>query len=153
MSNNDHGREQAIAQAACIAEMITALNCDYDRLDELKDQEVLDEDEQKELDLLLAEANGCADRDEAEQRINEDPLDIEVRSDWHSVGETLEPAEYTILLCTGGPAVRIRGDLDDGTPSRAYIEYQDWGTPWTELVGDVDYSALLEYAQQFYFGE
>ena len=44
------------------------------------------------------------------------------------------PEEFEILLCTGGPACRIVGDLDESCqPSSARIEHQDWGTPWTEL--------------------
>ncbi|MDR6858912.1 hypothetical protein J2W96_005244 [Variovorax guangxiensis] len=41
--------------------------------------------------------------------------------------------EFEILLCTGGPTVRIVGDLDHhGEPDRARIEYQDWFEPWRE---------------------
>jgi len=48
----------------------------------------------------------------ARQGISEDPIGIQVRSDWHTPGEEEVPAEYEILLCTGGPAVRITGGLD-----------------------------------------
>lgn len=92
------------------------------------------------------------DQDAAMQDITDDPLSIQVRSDWTDPGETLEPAEYNILLCTGGPACRIVGDLDkDGEPTSARLQYQDWGTPWTELVA-VDHTTLLTYARQFFYG-
>ena len=90
-------------------------------------------------------------------RIQEDPLSLQVRTDWYTPGETdNKPTDYNILLCTGGPACRIIGDLDEyGQPETARIEYQDWGTPWTEYrettVEEDDF--LLAYAGQFYFGE
>jgi len=35
-----------------------------------------------------------------------------------------------LVTITGGPAVRIRGQLDgNGEPKDAHIEYQDWFTP------------------------
>jgi hypothetical protein len=108
------------------------------------------------------------DADEAEQRIHEDPLSVQVREGWHSPGENLPPAEFEILLCTGGPAVRMRGTLldPDSQPDKPRLEYQDWGTPWTEYRPHFDpdpetisdrlnayRETLLGYARQFYFGE
>lgn len=90
---------------------------------------------------------------DARQEIQEDPLSIEVRSDWSVVGKPLVPGEYNILLCTGGPAVRIIGELD-GDPITAELEYQDWFTFWewydttTEEKED-----MLRYAREFYYGE
>jgi hypothetical protein len=95
------------------------------------------------------------DEEAAREAIEEDPLSVEVRSDWYTPGsENREPGEYCILLCTGGPAVRIVGDLDNGEPSSARIEHQDWFTPWQELiVNSNDRAALLRYARCFYYGE
>jgi len=100
------------------------------------------------------------DEDEARQRIEEDALSVEVRSGWYSPGASDDdraPEEFCILLCTGGPAVRIVGKLGmHGEPERAWIEYQDWFTPWRTLVptpGESDGDALLTYARVFYFGE
>ena len=94
------------------------------------------------------------DEEAARQTINEDPLSVQVRSDWHTPGEEEAPAEYEILLCTGGPAVRITGELDRDEPNTARIQYQDWFTPWETLLPleDEEHEALLTYAQQFYFG-
>ena len=97
------------------------------------------------------------DEDAARQVIQEDPLSVEVRSGWHTLGDKdgIKPEEYTILLCTGGPACRIIGTLNEyQEPETARIEHQDWGTPWTEYRLDADEEAVvLTYARQFYFGE
>jgi hypothetical protein len=100
---------------------------------------------------LQAQAGDCADEDDARQRIDEDPLSVEVRSDWSAPGESLEATEFRILLCTGGPAVQIRGELDRGEPVRAWLEYQDWGTPWTRYFG-AESTVLCRYAGNFFAG-
>jgi len=73
----------------------------------------------------------------ADTHLRDLPLEILVRSGWHEYGDpgAAEPEEFQILLCTGGPAVRIRGRFGDHGPTAAWFEHQDWGTPWTELVG------------------
>jgi hypothetical protein len=92
------------------------------------------------------------EREEALQTIQDDPLSVDVRSGWVSSGCDMEPEEYSILLCTGGPAVRITGSLDLFEPDTAKIEYQDWFTPWVDMpVTGKEEWALLEYARQFYF--
>jgi len=95
--------------------------------------------------------------DNAVQTIQEDALDIQVRSEWHALGETrVQNAQYTILLYTGVPAVRIKGTLDDyQEPETAQLEYKDRGTPWTRLTGltSEDVDALLVYAGCFYFAD
>ena len=94
-------------------------------------------------------------QDEIADRIQEHPLEVSVRSDWHSPGENVKPSEFAILLCTGGPAVRVRGDLDNyGQPSRAWMEYQGWGEPWAQYFLDHDeLEALQEYVGFFWYGE
>lgn len=103
----------------------------------------------------LEEAGGeFESRDDAYERIQEDPLSVEVRTGWYAPGSDATPEKFSILLCTGGPAVRIVGELDDNlTPSRAWIEYHDWGTSWTQLFNQIEQETLLTYCQQFYFGE
>ena len=96
--------------------------------------------------------------DQRERISSEDALDVEVRSDWHTPGMASEDraTEYRILLGTGGPASRIVGDLDEyGQPTNARFEFQDWFKPWTAAndLSDEQEKTLLEYAQQFYFGE
>jgi hypothetical protein len=146
----------------CIAEMVAALECDYDRLAELRELRDTPStnwsadtwtDEREELAELETAAGECESREDAETRISEDPLSIEVRGDWRAVGEAEDAGEgeFCILLGTGGPATRIRGELSGGEPARAWIEAQDWGTPWTHYFG-ADQDTLLTYARQFYFG-
>jgi predicted phage gp36 major capsid-like protein len=94
--------------------------------------------------------------DAARQRIHESVLSVEVRDGWRAPGGEIGPngnaEEYQILLTTGGPALRLYGQLGQyGEPETAELQYQDWGTPWTRYPspqGD-----LLRFAQCFYFGE
>ena len=100
---------------------------------------------------------GTLTGEQVSDRIQEDPLSIQVRTDWYTPGETdNKPTDYNILLCTGGPACRIIGELDQYCqPENARIEYQDWFTPWTEYretTTEEDHM-LLQYTQQFYFGD
>jgi hypothetical protein len=109
--------------------------------------------------------------DAARQRIMEDALSMQVRSGWYTPGaERAEQKaeEYEILLCTGGPACRIVGELNEhGEPETARMEVQDWFQPWTAIRPLVhsDFAdpqnrecydsepILLEYARCFWFGE
>ena len=77
-------------------------------------------------------------------------LSVEVRSCWVSPGTDPEPGEYCVLLTTGGPALRIHGDLDAyAEPCSHRLQYQDWGTPWTEYL-DADMDALRWFAGLFH---
>jgi hypothetical protein len=166
-------QETGRCAAASIVEMVAALECDYERLEELREERDTLTDELKatatnvdasetikrlgDLNVEIAEletvAGECETRENAEQRIQEDALSVEVRSDWHVPGENNEPGEFCILLSTGGPASRIRGELDEHCePRRAWLEVQDWGTPWTQYF-DIEQDTLLTYARCFYFGE
>jgi len=178
---NDANKLKEIGRDAysAIAEMVAALNCDYDRLEELREERkdweaenpasfvdpndprasgrwaLAFPDEAEELAELIEAAGDCEDREEAERRIQEDALTVEVRSDWHAPGdkENATPSEFRILLATGGPAVQIRGKLyEHGDPCTARLEVQDWGTPWTRYY-DASEDVLLAYAQRFYFSE
>lgn len=101
----------------------------------------------------LENAQTDEEREEAEQAIFEDPLSVEMRSDWHVVGDSAKDTEYNILLCTGGPAVRIIGDLNEyQEPETARLEYQDWFTKWEEYhLTEEETEVLLKYASMFYF--
>lgn len=156
-TDNDNARSQAQANMLSISAMVSALGVDYARLHDLEGMDATDmtPDELEELEALREAAGDCEDLEDAEQRILESPLDISVRTGWYSPGSAPEPEEFQILLCTGGPAVRIRGELDAGKePARAWLEYQDWGTPWAEYHGDgMNANDLLKYSRRFYFGE
>lgn len=157
---DDHGESQAKAQYESICEMVAALECDYDRLEDLRQESKDFENEHgyQSTNAALAEleeaATDCKDQDEARERIREDPISVEVRTNWHAIGaDDQESTHFRILLMTGGPAVQIMGELtEDGEPERAWLEYQDWGTSWTRYF-DADQDTLLAYARCFYFGE
>jgi hypothetical protein len=91
------------------------------------------------------------DEEEARQAIEEDPLSLQVRSGWASLGEELKAEEFELLLGTGGPAIRIIGELDQyGEPDSARLQTQDWFTPWTDYFG-ASQDTLLAYCRCFYF--
>jgi hypothetical protein len=163
---------QAIAQVESIVAMVAALNCDYSRLEELRESaeenkaivaaysEKMDDwqanadatAELEELAELESQAGENADREDAERAIQEDPLSVEVRSGWTTAtAPEFEAEEFRIVLCTGGPHVEIVGTIDGGMPNRVRVLYRDWGTSG-ELF-DFDHDAVITYCQQFYFGE
>lgn len=146
-------RSQAEAQLASIREMVEALTAAEDS----------DDDDARE---------------EAETAIHEDALSVEVRTRWMSVNEYFQaaqatglsqerlsraelepfkPAEFRILLCTGGPAVQITGELSEhGEPEAETIQLQgqDWFQPWQNaVISDEDRQVLARYVQCFHFGE
>ena len=158
----DRARKQARAQLASVAEMVGRLDhardCDGGEDCELTDRDIVigtgyiyTEDQEVE----DSERTDYHDADAALQVIEEDALSVEVRSEWHSPGAEDADDEYRILLCTGGPAVQIQGDIGAfGQPDSARLMCQDWFTPWTEVVLESDeLETLLTYARCFYFGE
>ena len=87
------------------------------------------------------------------EEIQDSPLDLAVRSDWAPLGAALKPAEFCILLSTGGPALRIVGTLGRfNCPEDSRMEYQDWGIAWTEYRA-IGSGVLDAWASQFYWGD
>ena len=139
----ENAKAQARAQFESIKEMIETLR-------KARDGEIEDDGE------------GNSPAEDAESAIHDDALSVEVRGGWRSLNspEGALPAEYRILLCTGGPAVQIVGELNDYLePETARIQFQDWFTPWANWRGDGETdetdeteSTLLDYARCFYFG-
>lgn len=147
----EHEKLQEVGKFAfeSIAEMVAALDVDYDRLEELKGQDERTEEEAEELAELEKAAGDCESLEDAEQRINDDPLSVQVRSGWCDVGAEMEAEEYNILLSTGGPATRIIGDLNQyGEPETATLQAQDWFTQWQDYEGG-DEETLIRYASRF----
>lgn len=153
--DNDRAQDQARAQLASIQEMLAAASLDWDELEELRDQyaeavencEEIPDELRDTLEELEEAAGDYESQEDAERAIFENPLDISYRSGWTSSPEDMNPEEFQILLCTGGPAVRIMGEIGEhGQPCRAWFEYQDWGTPWTMLIDGQ--SDALDYAQR-----
>lgn len=139
MSTNDtndtnHAYQQAAAHLANIASVVATRNASAQNNDDLAYNQTYEE-------------------------IQDLPLSIEVRSGWHLPTYTTymtnpSPEEYRILLCTGGPAVQITGDLNDyAEPITAKLQYQDWFTPWENyhLTANEE-QILLDFAQLFYYG-
>ena len=153
MKTDNDAEQQARAHWDTIYELETAAGTDWDRLEELRDcePEELTGSDLEELEGLTAEAAGYESREDVEERIQEYPLSVEVREGWKEPGTVGNLDDFQILLCTGGPAVRIRGELNNGEPCRAWIEYQDWGTPWMQFF-DANQSVLVDFCSRFYFG-
>lgn len=86
-------------------------------------------------------------------------LSITVRDGWRAPGQLTDemPEEFEILLATGGPAVRIYGELDHhGEPSSlCQLQNQDWRTPWQQVVPvtDEQQAALLTFCRCFHFAD
>lgn len=100
------------------------------------------------LDPATGEAES---EDDIRREIEEGPLSVQVRDGWRSPGAPSDGAEeYEILLSTGGPALRIFGEINNGSPTSAELQAQDWFKPWT-AVPDIDQDVLIEYASNFYF--
>lgn len=120
-------------------------------------------DEAKDILADLAWSNdGSSDdafQDAVTEYAQEMPLTVLVRSGWYFPGAfEAEPAEFEILLSTGGPACRIIGELDSGSVAwqsgcRPVMQHQDWFKPWTESSYAIDTNALLWFCEQFYYGE
>ena len=90
--------------------------------------------------------------------MREAPLSVEVRSGWREPGDgaSMDADEFRVVLTTGGPALRIMGELDQsGEPYLCWLEIQDWGTPWTRMFSQHKYevNALRWFANLFYYGE
>lgn len=172
----NRAEEQARAQVASIVGMVRALDVDYDRLQELREEKESFRKERMhdsgcneacadyewseqnpnaaaELAELESTAGDCTSEDEARERIQEDPISIEVRSGWTSNAADFEPEEFRIVLCTGGPHVELVGDLSRGAPSRVRVLYRDWGTSGEYFPDVYERLAIEAYCEQFYFDE
>jgi hypothetical protein len=85
--------------------------------------------------------------------VTEIPLSLLVRSDWHVPGGESTYSQFELLLSTGGPAIRILGELDSYCePYRPALQFSDWGVSWTDHPESNIY-ALLWFARHFYYGE
>ena len=131
----DHGEENAKGWLQSILEMV-------ERLETAEEQAI----------------DGPDETDAARQWIEEAPLSVLVRTGWFRPGalSAAEIDEYEILLTTGGPALRLIGKLDGyGQPDDwPRLEYQGWGTPWTEYEPAREHrEALQKFASVFYYGD
>ena len=105
-------------------------------------------------DQQLQESNDYNQQDELRESILNNALSVEFRSGWYSSHEDEKKAEeFRILLAWGGPALRIIGELDDYGPVNPKLQFQDWGTLWTDLeITEDQQEALNWFCNCFYFG-
>ena len=135
-------RDDAVAQAKAQVASIVEAHKAYMELDEG--------------DAVSVEFDGATfdhSDDVADAARDNLPLSVETRSAWHGVGVKLEAAEWRILLCTGGPHVELRGDLDShGEAAGATIYASGWFIELepVHVFGD-DQAALNWFANLFYY--
>jgi len=93
--------------------------------------------------------------EEIRESINNSALSVEFRSGWSTNSEKLEVEEFKILLTWGGPALQVIGELDQyKQPENIKLQFQDWGTPWTDFeLKENQENALNWFCNCFYFGE
>lgn len=98
--------------------------------------------------------------DDVREEIDQSVLSVRVRNGWSIPGVINgegEPEEYEILLSTGGPALRIYGQLEAHSQPGEFpeLQWQDWGTPWTRYrdTTDDEEEAIRRFVSCFYFGE
>ena len=133
-----NAKQEAQAQVSWIVGMVRALDCDFDRLAELREEKC--DCESEELADLEERAGEFESEDDARDAIYETPLSVEVRSGWHAVGDDAgEPEEFRIVLRTGGPHVELTGDIG-GT---VRVVFQDWAGSG-EYYPDADERAALD---------
>ncbi len=91
--------------------------------------------------------------EQIEEEARQQVLSVEVRTGWHTPSDPpSQPEEGCLLLSTGGPALRVLVDLDDGEPYQCTLQHQDWGTPWIDLpLSEADDEALCWFAALFYY--
>ena len=94
-------------------------------------------------------------QEEIKENILNSALSVEFRSGWTSNPNELEIEEFKILLTWGGPALRVIGELNQyKEPENIKMQYQDWGTFWTDFeITENQQEALNWFCNCFYFGE
>lgn len=163
---SDNARSQAEAQVQSIVSMVRAMECDFERLQELREEidDIIsehnvspaqareiwrcqtDEATVAEFYELEQQAGEFEDAESVDFAIYEDPLSVEFRSGWTNPGEKLQAEEFRIVLCTGGPHVELQGELDySGEPSRVRVLFKDWGESGEYYPSDSEREALMTY--------
>ena len=105
-------------------------------------------------DQLFEKINDYDAQDQLRESILNSALSVEFRSGWcSSLDDELVPEEFKILLSWGGPALQIIGELDNYGPVNPKLQFQDWGTPWTDFeITEDQQDALNWFCNCFYFG-
>ena len=131
MSNSE---SQALAQVSSITDLFNLStwsnnieNLGFRYLHE-EAFDVLYGDKKEVKEYLEYEEELSADR--IDELVRQEPLEVATRSQWANFQDEFESSDFKILLCTGGPAVRIFGSCEGGYPSDIELQHQDWFTPW-----------------------
>ena len=108
-------------------------------------------------DQLFEKINDYDAQDQLRESILNSALSVEFRNGWYSdlyhLKGVTEPIEFKILLSWGGPALRIIGEIEENYAVNPKLQYQDWGTPWTDLeITEDQQDALNWFCNCFYFG-
>jgi hypothetical protein len=136
------------------------LAVDWQRLEELRDDEYPTEQEsfeKEELEELLGDC-GVSDEQEALDYLSDVPLAITCHSGNVSLADwpPRYPDSVCVLLATGGPAYRLWIDVEGlkcGVDvERVRVQVQDWGTPWVDATFDPDILAELLPLAEFWTG-
>ena len=95
--------------------------------------------------------------EEIRESILNSALSVEFRNGWYSdlyhLKGVTEPIEFKILLSWGGPSLRIIGEIEENFAVNPKLQYQDWGTLWTDLeITEDQQKALNWFCNCFYFG-
>ena len=147
----NHAEQNARGWVESMLDMLTRFDeaIDDDRVSHVMARDSINE----RAAIAKIKKTGDLNEDDIREEIEQSVLSVQVRDGWRDPGAQSDGAEeFEILLTTGGPALRIRGELSDGAPQRAWLEWQDWGTPWTQYF-KVSQDTLLRFAGFFYFGE
>ena len=92
-------------------------------------------------------------QDELRENVLNSALSIQFRSGWETHYENFKAKEFEILLSWGGPALRVIGEITDYGSKNPKIQFQDWGTPWTDFeITEDQQDALNWFCNCFYFG-
>ena len=131
----NHALQNALGHIESIVE-------DYERLSHLESLNPTTNEQEEEIEQI-------------KESINNSALSVEFRSGWSSYSEELKAEEFKILLTWGGPALQVIGDLDQyKQPENIKLQFQDWGTPWTDFrLSENQENALNWFCNCFYFGE
>ena len=90
-----------------------------------------------------------------DELIHQEPLEVATRSQWTEIGSAAydEPGDFKIVLCLGGPAVRIFGSCEGGYPSDIELQHQDWFTPWETVrsLSEIQREALEWFCNFFVY--
>lgn len=143
--------------AQSLADLATLYTLDWDRLQDLLDKatgelsegadDQLTPGERVELETLREQAGDCRSQEDANERVDEYPLDFSFAVDSCNPQDwpPKRPDRLIILVTTGGPAARIVIELgESGGYGNWWLEVADWGTGWQCVVQEAHEKQHIE---------